>query len=280
VTSPSWRRAAEAALLGLLLALPASASAENFVLFPESEQVFRQLIGDPRHIGVGASYYRLNGQDTADAALGHSWGLAQWENGGGAVEWQTNLEAMAYSRFIVGGGINQFETVDFLVNLPLAVRRGMWSGRALLYHQSSHLGDDFIRRTGQQGFRYSVEGLQTQVSLEPFYWLRVYGGGNYRLHTIPSPARWSAQYGFELTSRDFDGKRRYPRRFFIAQDFQNREDVGYNLNSNTEIGVIFGAKGVKRVMRVFAGYFQGHSPYGQFFSRKEHYLDLGVSFHL
>ena len=38
--------------------------------------------------------------------------------------------------------------------------------------------------------------------------------------------------------------------------------------------------GIPRSMRLYAGYFDGHSPYGQFFTRREHYADIGVSFDL
>lgn len=305
MTSRSWpplirrRRGALMALLPLAAALalaflaarPAAAadpplfdapigSTAPFVLFPNSEQVFRQLAADPRHIALGASYYRQAGRDTSDAAIGHSWGLAHWESHGGFWQYQTNVEAMAYSRFIVGGSVNQFETVDFFANLPLAVRHGIYAARFMPFHESSHLGDDFIRRTGQTGFRYSIDGMQLHLSAEPFEWLRAYAGVKYLLHTVPSPARKTAQYGFELTSPALARNSRFPTRLFLAQDVQHPEYNSYNINSNTEAGLIIGFRGVHRVMRVYGGYYTGHSPYGQFFQQKEHYLDIGLSFHL
>jgi hypothetical protein len=283
--SQSFRRAARAlgaALLAAAAAAPARAAglSQSFVLFPESEQVFRQLIADPRHIALGASYYRLGGKDTSDVALGHSWGLTHWDSNGHYWQWQTNLEAMAYSRFTVGGSVNQFETVDFFANLPLAVKHGIWSFRGTLFHESSHLGDDYIRRTGNTGFRYSVEGLQFHASVDPLPWLRAYAGMKYLFHTVGPSGSKTAHYGLELTSRDVNGGTRFPMRLFIAEDAQNNEFNDYNINSNTEVGVIVGYREVKRFMRVHAGYFTGHSPYGQFFNNREHYLDLGISFHL
>lgn len=283
----SWRAganaAALAALAALILALPRPAaghSNDSFVLFPESEQVFRQLIADPRHIALGINYYRLAGKDVSDAALGHSWGLAHWESPDGVLQYQTNMEAMAYSRFIVGGSVNEFETVDFFANLPLAVKHGPWASRFMLYHESSHLGDDFIRRTGDKGFRFSTDGVQLHFSVDALPGVRLYAGAKYLLHTVPAPQRITAQYGFEFTTADLNRGTRFPMRLFLAQDFQNPENVDYHLNSNTEAGVIVGFSKVKRFMRVFGGYYTGRSPYGQFFRQKEHYLDLGVSFHL
>ena len=274
-------RAAEIVFFALLAAASAAAQNEpSFILFPESEQTFRQLTADPRHIHIGASYYRLDGHNEADAALGHSWGMAHWETGDGRWQWQTNIEAMAYSRFLIGGSVNQFETVDFLANLPLAVRHGGFSARAMMFHESSHLGDDFIRRTGSTGFRYSIDGTEVAFSYEPSFWSRIYCGMSYLLHTLPSPARKTAQWGVEFSSKDVAVSRIYPLRFYLAQDFQSHENVRYNVNSNTEAGVMIGFKDVKRFLRVYGNYFEGHTPYGQFFSKREHSLSLGVSFRI
>ncbi|MDE2039009.1 MAG: DUF1207 domain-containing protein [Elusimicrobia bacterium] len=269
------------ALLLALLAMPALAAGDHaFGLFPESEQVFRQLTADPRHIRLGASYYRLDGHNEADVALGHSWGMASWRDEKGRWLWQSNIEAMAYSRFLVGGGVNQFETVDFFANLPLSARRGPFSARGMLFHESSHLGDDYIRSTGSTGFRYSIEGARATVSYEPSAWSRLYCGVSYLLHSIPLPQRKAAQWGFELTSRQFGLSAQYPLHIYLAQDFQSNEDVRYNVNSNTEAGLVVGFKDVQRFMRVFLAYFDGHSSYGQFFSRREHYVSVGLALHI
>jgi hypothetical protein len=276
----SFCRGKRLAAAALLLTAATSAQAKHpYGVFPESEQAFRRLIADPRHIQLGVSYYRLQGRDSSDVALGHSWGMARWYSHEDYWMWQWNLEAMAYSRFTVGGSVNRFETVDFLANLPISVRHDGFSAKGMLFHDSSHLGDDYIRRTGDTGFRYSVEGARVIASYEPQPWARVYGGATYLLHTIPSPARWTLQSGFELTSKDLELSRKYPVRVFLAQDLQSRENVQWNLNSRSMLGVTLGFHDVPRYMRIYVGYFDGHSPYGQFFARREHYADLGVSLH-
>lgn len=265
-----------AAVLALAFSANARAAAP-YAMFPESERVFRQLQADPRRIQLSAAYYRLDGQNRADAALGHSWGMTRWA--AGAWTWQWNVEAMAYSRFTLSGGLNSFETVDFSANLPLAVRRGGFSARAMIFHESSHLGDDYIRRTGDQGFRYSVDGLRAVFSAEPFAWARLYGGMTYLLHTVPDPARRGAQGGVELTSRPLSRAARYPTRLFVAQDLQFKEATGYRVNSRTLAGVIVGYDGVPRSARVFLGRFDGNSPFGQLYRRRERWTEFGLSLH-
>jgi len=280
-SNATWRNCRPAsALLAAALLFPAAAARANsspYGVFPDTDRVFRELMADPRHVQLGVSYYRFAGRDEADAALGHSWGMARWYVHDDHVVVQWNVEGMAYSRFILGGGVNEFQTVDFLANLPLMVRDGRFSARLTAFHQSSHLGDDYIRRTGDMGFRYSDEGVDLVASFDAASWARVYAGGAYLLHTVPFPQRRSGQAGFELTSPEFHASAKYPLHVFLAEDLQTHENVRWNVNSRAIAGIDIGFKDVPRRMRVYAGYFTGHSPFGQFYLQKEHYADLGIS---
>ncbi len=265
-----------------LAARPAPARGADLDLFPRPNEIFPRLIADPRQIQLSASYYRLDGQNTSDIALGHSWGMTRWRSGS-MLEWlwETDVEGMAYSRFRLGGGINEFETVDFFADLPLTVRRGGIAFKGALFHESSHLGDDYIRRTGQTGYRYSTEGLSGLASLDAGPWVRLYGGGEWLLHRIPATKRWTLETGFELTSPDLGWSKQAPIRLFLGEDLQSHQRVQWNLDSHTVAGVRFGfRRNPTRSLRVQAGYFTGHSPYGQFFAQKTHYADLSVVFEL
>jgi hypothetical protein len=264
----------------MLLAFVVNASAlAPYGVFPESEKVFAQLMADPRRVQLSAAYYRLDGKDRSDLALGHSWGMSNWYTNADYWAWQWNVEAMAYSRFTLSGELNAFETVDFVANLPVAVRHGGFSARAMLFHESSHLGDDYIRMTNDQGFRYSIDGLRATFAAEATAWARLYCGMTYLLHTIPDPARRAAQAGLELTSKPIGGSKRYPVRLFAAQDLQFREATDYRINSRSLVGVIVGFDGVPRSARVFVGRFEGYSSFGQLYRRRERFTDIGLSFH-
>jgi len=253
--------------------------ARAYDVFPAS-RVFQPLLADPREIHLGASYYRLRGHNDADVALGHSWGMTRWKSAAGSWVWQWDIEGMAYSRFQVSGGVNKFETVDFFANLPLEVKHGTLSGKFYLYHESSHLGDDYIRDTGNTGFRYSVEGVRGIISDDVCPHLRVYGGGGYLFHSIPTPQRGTLQGGFELTGPDFQWHWFYSVRPYLAEDVQSHANVQWNVNSNSVLGLRFGFPDTTRAMRAFIGYFVGHSPYGQFYSLPEHYAYVGLGFDL
>lgn len=276
------RWAASAAALAWLLAAagrPARAepAKSHFDLFAPSDEVFHPLLADPREMQISAAYYRLRGENAGDVGLGHTWGMARWTlRDDWTLQW--DVAGLAYSRFKVSGAVNELQTIDFVGRLPLDFRRGSFSGRAMLFHQSSHLGDDYIRRTGDEGFRYSVDGLRAQLS-EELGLLRLYGGGLYLLHSVPAPERRAVQGGFELVSPAFRWfKAKYPAFLFLAQDFQSNENAAWNVNSRTMLGVRVKAAANGRAMRFQVGYFEGHSPYGQFYLQREHFADVSIAF--
>lgn len=275
------RALAAAALLAALCAPPARSQNLQYGVVPETDRLFRRLLADPRQPQTTVRYYRLAGKNLADVALGNTWGMARWRlPGAGGEDWlfQFNVAGMGYSRFRLSGSVNEFQTIDFFGDLPLEFRRGRVSGQVMLFHESSHLGDDYIRRTGSTGFRYSIEGVRTVLSYDAHPLVRVYGGGTGLFHDIPKGQQGGLQYGFEVRSDDLGWNRQHECWVFLAQDFKNYGRSQWNLNSKTEFGVRMGLPKGARAMRVHAGYFGGKSEYGQFHASREHFWDLGVSF--
>ena len=260
----------------LLTALPAFAA--DYSVFPETDRIFHRLLADPRQVQTSARYYQQSGDDLADIALGNSWGMVRWDGpslGGWRLQW--NVEGMAYTRFRLGGGINEFQTIDFFGNLPLEARSGIYSGKLVLFHESSHLGDDYIRRTGDLGTRYSVEGWSLIASVEPHPLLRLYGGGGDLLHSVPAGQGGMLQFGLELRTPDFNTATRYPKHLYLAEDVRWFDRVEWNPTANTEIGIRITYSGVIRSLRVHVGNLRGHSEFGQFYKRTENYVNLGIS---
>ena len=262
------------AWLFLLLALPAQAADP---LFPRPYEIFRPLLADPRQIQLGGYYYRLNGQNMGDAALGHSWGMARWNVR--EVDLQWNLEGMAYSRFQVSGDVNKFQAVDFEINVSAEARRGPLETKVFLYHVSSHLGDDYIRDTRDLGFRYSVEGLRFVTAVSPVKPLRLYGGAGYLIHRIPVQSPASLQLGWEGRTPDFK-LGGYPALVYLGHDLQWRERVRWNMTSRATLGLRVTEPEGRRAGRIHVGYQQGHSAFGQFYLRRERQADVGITFEI
>src|SRR2546425_1473844 len=80
---------------------------------------------------------------------------------------------------------NDLINTDYLVGLPLTYRHGSWATRFRLYHQSSHLGDEYLLHTNAQRVDLTFEAAELLVSKEIAQW-RGYGGGGGLF--APSPA--------------------------------------------------------------------------------------------
>src|SRR2546427_4665619 len=67
----------------------------------------------------------------------------------------------------------------------LAYRRGSTALRLRVYHQSSHLGDEYMLHARAQRVDLSFEAAELLVARELAHW-RVYGGGEYMFTHSPS----------------------------------------------------------------------------------------------
>lgn len=267
------------AALFLLATVFAAASPD---LEPRPNEIFPLLIAEPRRAALSASYYRLDGRDAMDLAAGRTWGVKRWRTGEDQDWlWEADFEGLVYSRWNVSGGVNQFETLDLFARAPVTTRRGDVSFKGEFFHENSHLGDDYIRRTGDVGRRLSGEGFRAQAALEPCRFARGYVGSGYLFHDTRSERRWSLQSGVEFNSPDLHWSATHPISVFLAEDLQWRQWVGWNADSRVAAGLRFGLPpSPTRALRVSAGYFTGHSAFGQFYDRREHYADLTVALEL
>lgn len=266
-------------------AVPADCSrfcvAESSAGFSPEGHLFHKLLADPRQVQLLLSYYRMSGKNMGDVALGHRWGMDRWEDRWGD-QYQWDIEGMAYSRFQVGLDMNYLETIDYIANLPLEIRRGPNSAEIMLFHESSHLGDGYIRQTGNLGFNYSVNGLRAVFSRHFDKIVRVYGGGSYLVDVAPASfGRGALQAGFEIKGQDFHAPEiKRPLFIYLAEDIQSHQYVAWNINSNAIVGIGMRARRSGRVVRLQLGYFDGHSPFGQFYFDRERYANVSLAFDL
>jgi hypothetical protein len=260
----------------LTLAAFAATNARSLETFPRPDELFPKLLAAPKQFQLGASHYDLNGRATSDMSLGHSWGLLRDRAGDQMWQWQWDARAMSFSRWSDG----RLDAVDLLGELPVSVRRGDVSFIGSIFHESAHLGDDHIRLTGRAARRTTATGLRALMALEPWVWLRAYGGTSFLLDTAPSPKRWGLQTGLEAMSKDLQLADDFPIRAYIAEDLRFPERVGFNPNSHLVAGLKVGYKNSQKSMRVQLGYYSGHSYYGQFQTDREHFADLSLIFEL
>jgi len=240
---------------------------------------FRSLVADPRELQLALRSilpvsHKLFGEVAAGAyfslftaKLGPD-AMFQWSMGGGI-----------WSRFDLISTEKDLQVTDYNASMPLDFQYGRWATRILPYHMSSHLGDDYIKRTGILGEKYSFDALKLLQAFEPTPQWRLYAGYQYTIRwEHASLGRSMLQSGLEWTSRPWASGR---VETFWANDLQNWERVGWNPMVHTQLGMHFrrDAEAAQK-LSLYVEYAAGHREHGQFYNQKESHWGLGLKLDL
>ena len=242
--------------------------------------LFRPLIADPRWPHFAASYQRyLHDRQLTDvAAVSFGESFALFRDRVGATWWEVGIQAGVFAVFDLDAESKDLVNADYLVGVPLTARYGDWSAMFRLFHQSSHLGDEFLLRTKTERVNLSYESVDLKVSYEFGDVLRVYGGGGYLFDQEPARLHpWSIQYGAELISPWPGRDARW--RPIAAADLQHREENDWSLDFSVRAGIQLDGVLASRNLQILIEYFRGRSPNGQFYKEKIDYIGLGAHFH-
>ncbi|MBH0196183.1 MAG: DUF1207 domain-containing protein [Nitrospira sp.] len=262
---------------------------ETSEAFP-SDDVFRPLIADPKQPQFFAMWQHSRPRDGGSSfnlgsvAIGENFGF--YTKRQGCDGWQVGLLTGIFSQFNLDQKNAELINTDFNVGLPLSWRSGNWSARFRYYHQSSHLGDEFlVRNVGFQRFTVSFEEVDAILSYD-YKWLRLYGGGAYLVHREPATVdRTRLQWGFEARAPAMRTSLLVPflDRLIItpvlSADFKSAEEHSWIIDTNVLGGFEWSRTGSRRRFRIMATYFHGYNPYGQFFiNQKIESIGLGAYF--
>ena len=266
----------------------------GYVPLPRGD-VFCPLVADPKASRTFASLLRHeSGDDLQDAELdiasvgiGDQFGLGRWNGGNPGDGVQLSLTAGVFAQFDLATASYDLLNADYVVGLPLTIRHGWFSTRLRVYHQSSHLGDEYLLREPPD--RADRENL----TFEALEWLlsadggplRLYGGGEMLFHREPEDlGRYVAHGGVEF--------RPEPRiipmgslggfRFVGGVDVKSSEEQDWDPAISARGGLEYDRAGgtdvTARRWGIFAEFYTGPSPYGQFFREKVRLIGVGVHF--
>jgi hypothetical protein len=259
-----------------ILALLSSGALADHQWLPPAKEVFTPLRADPRELQYSAALQVPVGHRVlGEASLGDYFGLYRYY-----VEpdmpFQVSVGGGAFGRFNLASVTNDLESADFYANLPFDIRKGPWSSRFMIYHTSSHLGDDYIRDTGNTGEKHSFDNVKWLLSYDLKRRWRFYGGGNYVFRTLPKADRGAVQGGIEVQSA-WHGN----ALFYFANDLQSWQRNEWNPAFNSEAGVTFAnSPDSIRSVTFFTHFATGPQPQGVFYLQKETSWSFGVRFNV
>lgn len=246
---------------------------------PRSGEVFRPLLADPRELHYAVRLvFPVAKQLLGEAAMGDYFGIYRWAKGEDN-EFQLSVGGGAFGRFNLAQVANDMQVVDFYANAPFDFRFGDWSARFMMYHTSSHLGDDFVKTSGQRPEKHAWDSLRWLISRDLYSHVRLYGGFNYAFRELPGGyGRSAVQGGGEWTS-NFWGN--HHAQTYWATDFQSWQRHDWNPALNTQLGIkVIRDPESGRSISFFTEYAAGGRPQGQFFRQRESHWTLGIKFDL
>jgi hypothetical protein len=263
--------------------------ATGTVGFPE-DQIFCPLVADPKEARSFVSYLRGTfrslddptgeGTSIASVGLGDSFGLVRFGGPDAGEGVQLDVVGSIFAQFDMGAPSNDLINADYIIGLPLTFRRNGFSVRAKLYHQSSHLGDEYLLRSDEiVRENLSFESVELLVSQE-LGALRAYVGAERIFRREPDVLPDSLFHtGVELRTG------RTGRAQMVAGiDVKTTELHDWSPAISGRVGLELGRPGPEghpgRLIMLLFEFYQGPSPYGQFFQDDISYVGAGIHFGL
>jgi len=259
------------------------------VSFPQ-DQIFCPILADPKEARSFVSLLRgtfrslddPSGEGTtiASVGLGDNFGLVRW--GGPAPNEGVQLDVIGsiFAQFDIGAPSNDLINADYLIGLPVTFRRSGFSTRVRVYHQSSHLGDEYLLRSediDRENLSFeSVEFLASQ-ELGP---LRVYAGGERIFRREPDTLPSKLFHG----SVELRSGRAGPAQLVSGLDLKATDLHDWSPAFSGRVGLEMARYGSgghpARLVTLMLEFYQGPSPYGQFFQDDISYVGVGLHFGL
>jgi hypothetical protein len=258
------------------------------VPFPQGD-LFCPLVADPKEPRSFASFLqgkspaedgaagRVGALDTqvGSIGIGDGFGLYRWAGPAPGDGIQLSISAAVFAQFDLAAPSFDMLNSDFVVGLPLSIRRGASSARLRLYHQSSHLGDEFLLRAEPERINLAFESLELILS-RAVGGLRLYGGGEYLFNREPDDLEeWLLHLGAEGRTRRAGGAG-----LLAAVDVKSSEEQewkpAWSVRGGLETGWGRDPGHPPQRWSLLLEYYEGPSPYGQFYREKVRFYGIGL----
>jgi hypothetical protein len=240
--------------------------------------VFEPLLADPKEPQFFATYLWARSPRLASrlgsVGFGQTIGLVRGR------DWQVAVAAGVFSEFNMQSSTTDLLNTDYLVGLPVTYRRGSFATRFRVFHQSSHLGDEYLVHHHAQRVDLTFQAVELLVADATSCW-RVYGGGAYVFAHSPADLKPGVLHG-GLEYRQPRSLLRLGRfatgRLVAGLDAKSMQDhkwqVGWSVVTGLELGDPLVALGSGRRWSVLLKAYTGPAPYGEFY--RDHVASVGV----
>lgn len=257
--------------------------------FPQ-DQIFCPLLADPKEVRSFVTFLRGTfpsigdpsgkGTPIASVGLGDSFGLVRFGGPDAGEGLQLDVVGSIFAQFNLGSLSNDLINADYVIGLPLTFRRSGFSIRGRLYHQSSHLGDEYLLSNEDiERENLSFEAVEALLSQE-IRVVRIYAGAERIFRREPDTLPGKLFHaGLELRT----GRARNVQ-VVGGIDIKTTELHDWSPATSGRVGLEFGRPAPgghpTRLVTLMLEFYDGPSPYGQFFRDDISYVGVGLHFGL
>jgi hypothetical protein len=231
-------------------------------------------LANPREPRMFVKFTNLDDQMTYETAIGAEVGLIRLTHADPDLGcFQLDLFGVVFTRFD-----EEFHQVvsDYRAGIPLTYANGPWQAKLAYEHTSSHLGDEFIDATRRERINYQKDEIVVGVSYRFENNLRLYGQFGYAFFTSKEFEGDRERFDWGLEWKQPGANTGWRGRPFIALDMELRAEQDFEPNTTIQLGWEWSDLPRGRSVRVAFEFYDGKSPYGQFYSDDEDWVGLGV----
>jgi hypothetical protein len=246
------------------------------------DRLFDPLMADPRwpHFSMAYQTYTDHGPfgSVFAASFGETLPLYKGDGPYGG-RWQVGVQAAGFIIHDLDTASWDLINQDYRGGVAVYYRREAWSGLFSIYHNSSHVGDEYLLHNDVDRVNFSYEAIQTKVSYDISRAYRVYAGIDYMFSPDPKDLkRWWTQYGAEF---------RCPLTYFngllrpmAAVDIKNRQENDWHSEISLAAGFKLESENTLwNKINIMLEYYNGNSPNGQFHEDNIEYMALASHYY-
>jgi hypothetical protein len=188
------------------------------------------------------------------------------------------LGTQVYGRFSLSDSKTALISVDWVAGLNTTAMLGNMAVTMQLYHESSHLGDEYGDRFQAERLDWSREVVAGWITYAAGQW-KVTGGASYVLYDGLGLPRAGAAVGLDWGA----GRHRFltrPVEPVLGLYTEGSAATDWRLSTSAKLGVAVRGKGGARSVGLAVIAHDGLSTQRQFFRRESRYLGLEVRFDL
>jgi hypothetical protein len=258
---------------------PASNRRGGWQFLPDN-RIFDPLLADPRWPHFSVSYGRViqrgapDVRDVGMISLGEHVNFVEYDSEV-AGRFGAGLQPCVNGIFDLNAPSKDLVNADYRLGVPVDYRYGRFSAETSVFHQSSHLGDEFVFRFPQPRINLSYEAVTLKLS-QDIGPVRLYAGFGRMVHSVPhNLPPWWAQQGVEVTSLIPGFSDSVAP--VLAVHLEEHEKSDWNVDLSLRAGVEFinPAKSRRR-FQILIEYFRGFDPNGQFFMERIETIGAGI----